>query len=307
MSYKNTFTSGIYHKAVALFIILCIGTCLFEGCGVTNNSPIVNDLIFQSGPVVSSGSYDVKCIADDTDDDTLLYEWSATGGTVSGEGNTVVWKAPVSAGTYSIEVTVSDGKGGQTALRKSISVVDNRLPVIDRLISEPSTIGQGLQGRLRCYATDPEGGPLVYEWEASDGTFSGKGAEVFWTAPDKPGVYSVTLTAIDSNGGKSTTTITIDVLRNNPPEIKSLKADPLYIVAGKTSSIECSADDPDEDALSYTWEASTGEIHGEGPTVEWTAPANCATSTCTINVTVSDGRGSNVSKDVKIWVRSSGG
>ena len=307
MSDTYTVPSKTLRKTVAFFTLFCVSIWLCCSCGISNNSPVIDNLLFPSDQVVSSGSYGVECIASDADGDTLQYVWSATDGTISGDGNTVIWKAPDFSGTYNIEVTVSDGKGGSATSQKSVSVVDNQLPVIHRLTSEPPAIGQGLQGMLRCYAIDPEGGSLVYEWNADTGILSGQGAEVFWTAPDKPGTYSVMVAVIDGNGGKSTTSITIDILPNNDPLITSLKADPAYIVAGKTSTIDCIAYDPDEDGLQYSWQVSVGEILGEGPTVEWEAPADCSTSTCTITVMVSDGRGGEVSKAVKVWVRSSGG
>ena len=52
--------------------------------------------------------------------------------------------------------------------------------------------------------------------------------------------------------------------------------------------IECIAEDPDEDELTYVWTAYGGTISGEGPTVTWEAPDN--TGVCTIKVEVNDGR-----------------
>jgi hypothetical protein len=52
--------------------------------------------------------------------------------------------------------------------------------------------------------------------------------------------------------------------------------------------IECTATDPDEDELSYTWSADGGDIMGTGSTVTWTAPDAYGTYTVTVEVT--DGR-----------------
>ena len=57
----------------------------------------------------------VECSASDPDGDELSYVWSAPGGTITGEGAAVSWAAPEKSGTYTITVTVADGRGGQAA------------------------------------------------------------------------------------------------------------------------------------------------------------------------------------------------
>ncbi|GFP33928.1 hypothetical protein HKBW3S42_02267, partial [Candidatus Hakubella thermalkaliphila] len=58
--------------------------------------------------------------ATDEDGDTLTYTWQAEAGTISGEGSTVTYTAPKTAGTYTLTVSVSDGRGGRT--RRSINI-----------------------------------------------------------------------------------------------------------------------------------------------------------------------------------------
>jgi hypothetical protein len=57
---------------------------------------------------------------------------------------------------------------------------------------------------------------------------------------------------------------------------------------GATAHLECTATDPDEDELSYTWSADGGTISGTGANISWTAPD--APGTYTIDVEVDDGR-----------------
>jgi len=59
------------------------------------------------------------------------------------------------------------------------------------------------------------------------------------------------------------------------------------IYPGGTGQIECTASDPDEDELSYTWSADGGTISGAGANVAWTAPE--LTGTYTVTIEVSDG------------------
>jgi len=39
--------------------------------------------------------------------------WRATGGKISGEGNTVGWTSPGVPGDFTVTVTITDGRGGQ--------------------------------------------------------------------------------------------------------------------------------------------------------------------------------------------------
>jgi hypothetical protein len=55
--------------------------------------------------------YQIECLASDPDDDKLLFEWSADGGTISGEGAGITWTAPSYRGEVTITITVSDGMG----------------------------------------------------------------------------------------------------------------------------------------------------------------------------------------------------
>jgi hypothetical protein len=298
-------SSGTIWRVGVAGIILWATIWLFVGCSPSNNSPVIVSLQSLPDEVRVSDSCEIECSAADADGDFLTYDWSATGGMLSGEGATVTWTAPDESGTFIVSVIVSDGNSGQATMQLSIDVKANQPPVIDSLTAEPSAVGQGLNGTFKCRASDPDGDMLVYKWKASAGMISGQTDEAIWTAPDTPGNYTVMVEVTDSHGGKAILSTTIDVLCNNGPVIESLKADPSYVVAGRTSTIECVAYDPDEDELYYKWEASAGDVPGEGPLIEWTAPDNC--STCTITVTVSDGRGGEASKEVKVWVRASGG
>jgi PKD repeat protein len=55
----------------------------------------------------------IQCTASDPDEGKLSYAWSANGGNISGEGSAATWVAPNAFGTYTITVTVSDGRGGE--------------------------------------------------------------------------------------------------------------------------------------------------------------------------------------------------
>ncbi len=79
-----------------------------------NQSPQISSVIANPPGLSYGGSTTIKCIAADLDGDAVDYSWSASGGDISGVGDTVTWVAPKKAGNFKITVIVSDGKGGET-------------------------------------------------------------------------------------------------------------------------------------------------------------------------------------------------
>jgi hypothetical protein len=53
--------------------------------------------------------YGIECIASGTGE--LVYEWSCTGGEISGEGSNITWTAPNTEGSVTVKVKVFDGVG----------------------------------------------------------------------------------------------------------------------------------------------------------------------------------------------------
>ena len=90
------------------------------------------------------------------------------------------------------------------------------------------------------------------------------------------------------------------MLANHPPVIASLEAEAERVFPSGSTQIVCTASDPDGDELSYEWSYDDGERDGEGATVTWTAPDSGGSYNVT--VTVTDGRGGEVTKHVTITV-----
>ena len=100
--------------------LLLAGAC--GGGGAGNTPPQISSLTATPENVGVGGSSTVVCVATDPDGDTLTYDWTATKGTFSGSGDTVTWMAPNEEGTYTIRVSVSDGKEGIVEESCSIAV-----------------------------------------------------------------------------------------------------------------------------------------------------------------------------------------
>lgn len=87
-----------------------------------NHPPVIKSLIHDQNKVRKAGTTTIECVASDPDGDELSYTWSAERGNISGEGPIVTWVAPNTFGTYTITVTVTDGRGGEASESVSIEV-----------------------------------------------------------------------------------------------------------------------------------------------------------------------------------------
>ena len=190
------------------FVILAM--LVGSGCDLLNNSPEISSLTPSATSVGPGSSCTVSCSASDADGDALTYAWTATGGTISGMDNSVTWTAPVTEGTYTISVTVNDGKGGTDSESFDIEVANNP-PVIASLTPSATNVFPGASCTVICSATDADGDTLTYVWTAIGGIISGTGSSVIWTAPATEGTYTIGVTVNDGKGGIDSESLTINV------------------------------------------------------------------------------------------------
>ena len=109
-------------KWIVGLIILVVIVPSVSGCFLRNQPPITNSLTAELNKINPSHSYTIKCVASDPDDDSLSYEWSASGGSISEEGATVAWTAPNEVGIYKIIVVVTDDRGGEATQTVEVKV-----------------------------------------------------------------------------------------------------------------------------------------------------------------------------------------
>ncbi len=200
-----------------------------------NQPPVISSLLAQNQQLYPSGKTEIQCIAQDADGDRLDFKWACTGGNFSGAGAIVIWNAPPNYGTYTIMVTVEDGKGGSMQASLPITVGANQSPAISELVANPSGILYGGSTTLTCMATDPDGDVVRYSWSASEGSITGVGNKVTWIAPNKGGNYNVTVVVSDGKGGETRG----DVMVTVSAAVRSVTITP---VAEETGTVDSGGD-----------------------------------------------------------------
>jgi len=286
------------------------------GCAPVNHQPTITSIKATPEAVYPSASCQIECAASDDDEDGLNYEWSAGKGYIDGNGSTVVWNAPESAGIYSVKVKVTDGNDGEASNSIAISVRDNHPPIIVSLTADTDWIEPSNSCQLECEVKDFDGDKLSYEWSADGGDISNEGSAATWTAPETTGLCNIAIVVIDGHGEEDTALLAIAVALNPPPIIETLvvtSEQPKYVKRGeenpdrykilksKTCEIECVVVNA-SDELTYGWACGGGEISGEGSVVTWIAPSD--RDTVTIAVTVSDAEGNVASKNIVFEVQT---
>jgi len=288
---------------VAPAVLLLASSCTT----VANHQPIITSLEAEADWTTPLDTLQVTCTASDPDGDELSYNWLASGGEINGEGTTVTWTAPDSAGSYNVTVTVTDGRGGEVTKQVTITARANSPPTINSLVADADWTTPSGSLQVTCNALDPDGDELSYEWSTTGGDISGAGAAVNWTAPEEFGTYNITVVVTDGHGMESTwPSVSLSVATGTPPTIEDLivTAEHKYLKktttgykVGKTKEfdIECIASNTSGE-LVYEWSCDGGEISGEGSMITWTAPD--ASIEVTVTVVVIDVADNSVSKSI---------
>lgn len=167
----------------------------------------------------------------------------------------------------------------------------DRAPVVN-VVSEV-TIDSGKSASISATATDPEGKAVSYQWSADAAlTLTANGANVSVAAPTVTvdSVYTLSLKVSD---GKNDVNREVKVIVKAPASDN--KAPVVGTVADVTvdekasASLSVTANDPENQALTYTWSVPGHTVTGSGSSVTLNAAEVTATETVQGTVSVSDG------------------
>jgi len=170
------------------------------------------------------------------------------------------------ARTVTFLVDDGDGASGIATATVNITAV-NDAPLINSASVNPATAIAGKPVSFDASATDPEGTSLTYAWNFGDGSASGIGASLTHTY-GATGIYTVTLTVTDADGGSTSTGRTVTIEDHAPT---ANAGGPYAIQAGDSLTLNGGgSSDPDGQSLSYAWDLNNdgifSEVTGANPT-----------------------------------------
>lgn len=167
---------------------------------------------------------------------TLNYDWSSTGGKITGKGNTAsIDTNGVAGGDYTATSKITDPKmkhGGEVSCSAKFTVKEPpKNPPTMSLSASPTSVQTGGTIALSASCTSPDNVPVnVSNWTASAGTVSGTGnSATLNTSGAQPGTISVNASCSDSRGLNTSASTQVAVEAPPPPpqpspEVQRLEA-----------------------------------------------------------------------------------
>jgi len=210
-------------RCLAIMVIMAIAVLLLASSCTGNRQPVISSLAAEANWTAPLGSLQVTCNASDYDGDELSYNWSASGGELTGTGPEVTWTAPEEIGGYDITVVVDDGQDNNDTGSLILIAANGTLPIIENLIvtaREPKylketswgyKVGKEKEYDIECIASNTSG-ELVYEWLCDGGEISGGGSMISWIAPNTADDFTITVIVFDVAGYMDNESIFFEVV-----------------------------------------------------------------------------------------------
>ena len=216
----------------------------------------------------------------------------------------------VALGGLPAEVTAGSPASVEVTIRDDDSTPNN--PPTVRAVCEPCSVPRGGEVRLRAEASDPDGDPITYMWDAGRGSFQGPtdGPDARWTAPDRVGRVVIRVAVADGRGGRAVAEVAVRVV-NRPPVFGSpLRFELAENRPGQTTPVvlgRISATDPDGDEFElalapgndrFALDAESGTLSYVGPGEDFETDPN----RYTLTVTATDAPGGVARAEVVVQV-----
>jgi PKD repeat protein len=199
---------------------------------VTNTPPTCSSITASPSSTTPGG---VVTLTASTTGTGLTYSWTNNGGTFSSSiANPTSWTAPATAGTYTVNLAVTNSGGTVNCPSKAITVALVAAPTCTSITASPSSTTPGGVVTLTASTT---GTGLTYSWTKTGGTFSSTTTNpTNWTAPATAGTYTVSLTVTNSGGSANCSK---DILvTTEPPAPSACRSGILYIEGSPGDTVE---------------------------------------------------------------------
>jgi len=202
-------------------LVIVVVAVLFLASSCNSLRPVITSLEAEADWTAPLGSLHVTCNASSPDGDELSYEWSTTGGNITGTGPEVIWTAPEEVAMYDITVVVKDSQGRKDTESIALIASNGPPPIIEDLIvtaehpylKETTTgykVAKTYDYNIECIASNTS--ELLYEWSCDGGEISGEGSMITWTAPNTEGDFTVTVKVFDDAGNWVRKSIAFEVV-----------------------------------------------------------------------------------------------
>jgi PKD repeat protein len=283
-------------KALLLIITLITFiwlSCLSYGC-IPNKPPIAAFTYSPANPRVCESIFFNASASYDPDGSIASYTWDFDDGNITKVFNAIVSHHYEISGTYNVTLTVEDSGGLKNSTSREITVT---APPLASFSYSPTLPQVGETVIFNASQSKPDGGYIVsYEWDFGDANITAIAEPVITHFYSTFGVYTVTLTVIDSENESDTTSENIRVwayphadFTHNPPVPR------VY----ENVEFDASHSTPDGGYIvSYEWNFGDA-TSGSGMTVTHQY-AEAGNYTVTLNVTDSEGKCDMKSKNIEV-------
>ena len=183
---------------VILSIITVLSSCKKDEED-KNNNPTIASVTVMPSSVAANGIATVSVVASDPDGDALTYSYSVSGGAIQGSGASASWTAPGQAGSCSVTVNVSDGKGGTASGNGSLTVTPAVTQITGTASFPAGSSGDLSNAKVSIYTS-------LENWNINSpikwGAVTGSGASVTFTLTNvNPGNYYLDVWKDNDNSG----------------------------------------------------------------------------------------------------------
>lgn len=191
------------NRIMQLAALLAVVLVFLWGCKKddedTNDNPTIASVTVQPATCNPGAVVSVTVSANDPDGDALSYDYTATGGAISGTGATASWTTPLAAGSYSVTVKVSDGEGGSASASGAVSVQASVTQINGTASFLAGTSGDLFNSKVSIYTSWDN---WVNNQPIKFSAVTGTGASVSFNIPNvNPGNYYLDVWKdIDNNG-----------------------------------------------------------------------------------------------------------